>query len=141
MKSLGNNLEEFKKNCPSKELYKDIEAICRSENEVSEIDMEDSFAMGQDFSADFGGVFFLVEDHDDLDKISTATFDEQLNRYRTLLETGDEFDVCEYTKDGLFVQVLLITNNAGGHTYLIPKEIAQNSPTVLESILMTQTAC
>jgi hypothetical protein len=124
MKYLGNNFEELIENEAPESLIDLIKEMYIS------IDSDDE----EDFEMDLGGGFYLIESLEDLSEIYTATLNEDTNEFYTINERADFFDICEYTSCKQFVQVLLCTNNAGGNTFLIPAAIAEQTPTVLESI-------
>lgn len=93
--------------------------------------------IAETFDAYFGGEFHLVESPEDLKQIETLSPQADHNGYFSLAEKAAVFDICEWTASGKFVSVCLITNNSGGKTYLIPKDIAEQSPNVLASIQLT----
>jgi hypothetical protein len=83
------------------------------------------------FNEVFGGNVFVVESPEDLREIRTV------NR-TSLAEAPAVFDICQWYFNFTFVEVFLATNNAGGNTYLIPDDIANNSENVLKSIGLTE---
>jgi hypothetical protein len=84
----------------------------------------------------FGGKIQLVESKEDLREISTGIASVANDRWLTLYEVPESFDVCDWTdKDQDFVQVVMCWNDAGGPLYFIPKEFVTEN--VLDSIKLT----
>ena len=124
MIDLGNTAEELRRNCP-------IEVLAF----LRDIEVADT----ENFEGDYGGKCYLVETDEDLRRIETALWSYKPgdNRYLNLMETAAPFDSAEWVPGGAYVNIFLATNNAGGNTYFIPREIAERNETVLESIAMT----
>lgn len=102
------------------------------------VDEEDKAEMLEhDFQFTLGGHFYLVENTEDLSQIYTAKLKPNSDppTYYNLSEQAGSFDICEYCGD--FVYLLMCTHNGGGNTYLIPIEIAEQSPNVIQSIVLT----
>lgn len=93
--------------------------------ESTEIPQEESF-MGA-----FGGEVNLVTESEDL-KFIYSGFDPAKN----LSNSSDSYDQCSW--EGDYVLIFTATNNAGGPSYWIPREIAQCNFNVLRSIEETE---
>lgn len=94
----------------------------------------ESFA--DDFMWCFGGYFHVLEEESDLGKISVTDMDWiDRERWPTLLETSGTFDACEWLPDGSYVYIFEVTNNSGGHSYLIPRNLVTDN--VVKSINKT----
>jgi len=98
-----------------------------------------------------GGDIFIVQSAEDLKQIRTATFQEtgdvtqdtvveESDGYLSIVETFDAFDCCEYILNGRYVNILLCTNNSGGDTYIVPRNIADKCDNIRRSIMATSTA-
>lgn len=131
MRNLGNTGEEIRRNAP--------ESVVRYLDGLLHDDAY-GWPNTDDFEADFGGGCYLVETDEDLAEIETLSWSYRPgdNRYLNLSEIAAPFDVAEWIPSGEYVNIFLATNNAGGNTYFIPREIAERNETVLESIAMTQ---
>lgn len=81
----------------------------------------------------FGGLFHIVELAEDLKEVQDTEMMLN-NEAPDLTERAGNFDLCEYICDGEFVMIFLANNNAGGHTYFVPRELANKYPTIAESI-------
>jgi len=101
-------------------------------------DMEEVEGFKGDFEYWFGGPVFIVEDMCDLNQITTMIDDGSGRRWTSILENSDSFDVCEYVMDGRYVQIVNITTDAGGNTYMVPRNIADQVPYIAESIEKTE---
>lgn len=130
MKHLGNTVVDVIKNCPSEAFKQKLQKYI---SDTREHDLDEDF--GNDILRDFGGYFYVIESNEEFKQIETAVWSESLNRYFTLDEIAASFDICETLEDE-FVHILLITNNSGGHTYLIPTDFSSH-PNVVESIKLT----
>lgn len=113
-----NSLEDLKEN---QFLFKYYQEIYKS----SIIPSEESFMDA------LGGDVNLVTETEDL-KLIYSGFDPAKN----ISNFPDSYDQCAW--EGDYVLVFTATNNAGGPTYWIPREIAQRSPNVLRSIKKTE---
>jgi hypothetical protein len=134
MKKLASNLEELK-NANIPEFYDKIyNGLLTYETDPEDLKqfLKDSFQYI------LGGDIFLVESSEDLSEIITpmVKYYDESPSYYTLKEKASHFDICEIC--GEFVHVLLCTHNGGGNTYLIPLDIANENPTVIESIELTR---
>ena len=90
----------------------------------------------ESFETIFGGDVHLVERFDDLGYISTFRPDSSGERFLNLLQTSDAFDACEWF--GSYVYIMSATNDAGGQSYWVPKEIADKSNFLIESVEKTK---
>lgn len=99
-----------------------------------------------------GGDAFVVETEEDLKQIDTlagidaaGSIVERLSdkavRSANITETASDYDGAEYIANGKYVFIFLATNNAGGATYYIPREIADKHPTIAESIARAEGNC
>jgi hypothetical protein len=130
MKQLGETVQEFVQLCPSKEL---IESITNAAEE---------FGDDVNLSEIFGGDFFLIETIEDVYEIPVMGIDTQTGEWQAsnLGTLPSVFDSCEPLDNGQFIHILNCTNNAGGNTYLVPKEIADKVPNIQKSIELTKNA-
>ena len=95
----------------------------------------------EDFESYFGGFMYLIEDYDELDLIKTSRLrSPDDDEWLSILEEPDSFDDCRWIADGRYVVIFMATNNAGGNTYFVPKEIADKCPNVTKSIELTHEA-
>lgn len=113
-----NSLEDLKEHPIFFKYYQEI-------YESNEIHREDSFMDA------LGGYVNLVTEEEDL-KFIYSGFDPAKN----LSNSSDSYDQCDW--EGDYVLIFTATNNAGGPSYWIPREIAQRSSNVLRSIEETE---
>jgi hypothetical protein len=119
-------------------IYKQIIYSFKSYNE--DFDTDGAILASSDseepFNGIFGGEIYVIESLDDLKEISTGIASG--NRWLSLAEVPDSFDMCEWIdkdpKTG-YVGVLMCWNDAGGPLYFIPKEFV--TANVKESIRLT----
>lgn len=90
------------------------------------------------FDASLGGDIFVVETIEDLQAIESHAVRGGDLCIDKLSDTACVFDICEWVLDGKFLEIFIATNNSGGPTYYIPREIALASPTVMQSIELTK---
>jgi len=100
------------------------------------LDAHDSLE-SDDYMSDFGGWVYVLERPEELHWIDTLVKHPTKNRWMHLNEASSVFDIAEWTEDGLYAVIWMATNNAGGPVFFIPREIAEGSEHVLESIAMT----
>lgn len=132
MKVLANNLNELKEaNIPA--LYRIIKAYCDGFNQTED---DPKYHLGNDFNIDLGGPIMLVEAVKDLYEINTTKIDSN-QKYLSIGEIADTFDICEYFDQGKYVHILLCTHNGGGITYIVPRHIADQNANVEKSIFLT----
>lgn len=132
MKNLGKTIDEVLVNCPSN-IFKVILSDY-VEDFNSEVKIEDK--IGSNLISDFGGYFYLIETVEDLKNIETAKLSPDRQIYLNILEAASQFDNAEELTDG-YVTLFLATNNSGGNTYIIPKNIVDQCPNIKESIRLT----
>lgn len=97
------------------------------------------FPMNESFMEYYGGKVYVIESPDELAYIQTSRESEKdKNEWANILETHDAFDDCRYIDDGKWVVIYLTTTNAGGHTYFIPRDIADKEPNVSKSIELAE---
>lgn len=70
-----------------------------------------------------GGNVFLVETVEDLTQIKTGNWSASDERYLDVTEAVFIPDVIEETPTGKYWLYVVITNNSGGSSYYIPREI------------------
>lgn len=99
-------------------------------------DIED----GEDipFETYFGGPIKIVETDEDLKEILLPA--SWVGKDINITEDAAVFDIAEYICEGRYAQIVLITNNSGGTTYIIPRVIVRSTPSVRRSIEITQEA-
>jgi len=134
MKTLGTNLDELK-SCGIPALFEKIDHYYKM---FDGVDDDSEFAMGKNFFVDLGGPILLTETEEDLRQIITAKSSD--SKFLSIVDTEDIFDICEYFDNGKYVYILLCTNNGGGTTYLVPRELADRYPTIERSIMLTNVA-
>lgn len=128
MIDLGKNLEETRKLLGEDHVItKYIEGL-NAECTSDEYD-------GECYDYCFGGHFYICDKPLDLEQVQTLLEDED-GRYKTLFETAASFDVAE--KVGDYIAVALLTNNSGGNTYFITKEVQEAIPHVVDCIELTR---
>lgn len=86
------------------------------------------------FSEMVGGNVNVLETVDDFKRVQSLQQASSSIIWKTLEEAPGIFDTCEYILDGKYVEMFIATNNGGGEVYLVPKELADNSSNVQESI-------
>jgi hypothetical protein len=133
MKSF-NSLSELRS--APEAVYKYFEAAVLREKESGDSLNFDPEAV--DFESFFGGVVYLVEEPDDLEDIDTTLEGE--DGWLSLAETADAFEQCEYLEGDEFLIVYNTITDSGGNSYIIPKEIAEITSTVLDSISQSNAA-
>ena len=127
-------------------IYKNFEELKNAPPEIYQyfydmvINPESDIIPEDDFMDFYGGNVNIIEDPIDLIDIPTTVEAVGENRWKSITETPDSFDSCRWIADGKYVEVFLATTDAGGPSYFIPREIAINSPNVLESIEMSKEA-
>jgi len=82
----------------------------------------------------YGGNFHILEFASEIDLIETSKESEDGLRWLTLTETDDTFDICRWVMDEKYVEVVMMTTNAGGYTYFVPSAIAKDCPNLMRSI-------
>ena len=112
-------------------IYKFYKGFCE------DIDLE-----GDDFDAESGGLVYIVEQVEDLNEISSG-YEKAEGGYLSLLEHPGLFDWCgwdtgidnaaDFGFKGDYFFVFYATNNSGGPSFWIPREIALSQPNVLLS--------
>ena len=98
--------------------------------------------IGDDFDAELGGLTYIVEQAEDLNEISSG-YEKPEGGYLSLLEHPGSFDWCgwdtildnadDFGLKGDYFFIFYATNNAGGPTFWLPREIALSVPNVLLS--------
>jgi hypothetical protein len=121
-----------------KDLKEAPEAICK----YYETFYKGMNLTGDAFDAELGGSVCIVEEVKDLKEISSG-YEKAEGGYLSLLEHSGLFDYCGWdtTADnaadfgfkGDYFFIFYATNNAGGPTFWIPREIALSVPNVLNS--------
>jgi len=104
------------------------EAIRSYYNKIYE---DTAIPVDESFMDALGGEVHLVTEPEDL-KFIYSGFDPAKN----LSNSSDSYDQCSW--EGDYVLIFTATNNAGGPSYWIPREIAQRSSNVLRSIEETE---
>jgi len=112
-------------------IYKYYESLCK------DIDLT-----GDDFEAELGGSVHIVEQAEDLKEIS-SNYEKEEGDYFSLLEHPGLFDWCGWDTiidnaedcgfKGDYFFIFYATNNSGGPTFWIPREIVLSVPNVLLS--------
>ena len=112
-------------------IYKYYKDFCK------DIDLE-----GDDFAAELGGLVHIAEQVEDLKEISSG-YEKTEGGFLSLLERPGLFDWCgwdaqidnaaDFGFKGDYFFVFYATNNSGGPTFWIPREIALSEPNVLLS--------
>jgi hypothetical protein len=91
------------------------------------------------FSSHLGGNVYLCETVEDLKEISTSISTAAGDRWLSLYEAADSFDVCEWMfPDNAMVFLVMIWNDSGGPAYFIPKDVANQCMNVAASINATK---
>ena len=71
----------------------------------------------EEFEYLFGGKLYIIQSISELSEIKGVS-------NSSLLEAVDQYDIAEYTENEAYAIFVYITNNSGGNTYAIPKDIA-----------------
>jgi hypothetical protein len=96
-------------------------------------DYIDGLSEEASFTALFGALAYLVEQVEDLGAV--LSFDEVDGRRVSLIDAASgAFDVAEWIDDGRFARFVTIENAEGGPQYLVPRDVANRSMFVKESI-------
>lgn len=89
------------------------------------------------FDVELGGRLFVVEDEEDLEQIETFVEDPETKGWKNITQVGDAFDDAYLTMDDSHVVIYKVTNNAGGPTFFIPKEVADKCANIEKSICLS----
>jgi hypothetical protein len=121
---------EFNKDFPNliEEDLKEFETHMRQD--------DPTYKLEDQIKLTWGGSIFVVETLDDLFQIQTGVFEKRLNRYLSIIEKSDVFDVFRLI--GNFYMIGNITNNAGGDTYIVPKDLLEQCPNAVKSCILTR---
>jgi hypothetical protein len=87
----------------------------------------------------YGGDTCIIETEEELKEIPTTIAADDDSRWLNITEIPDSYDACRWIADGKYVEIYMATTDAGGPSYYVPKEIADNCPNVLESIRLSTT--
>lgn len=106
---------------------------------------EEEDEVAKDFNLYLGGQVKLVESFEDLKLVPTieeSKLDKQLQLpdlqgWASILETASSYDLAEKLPEGDFIVMFIATNNAGGDSYFIPTDIADQCPNIELSIKIT----
>jgi hypothetical protein len=103
------------------------------------LDMEDGEITDEDFMKWYGGDAHLIENVADMYEINTTHVSaEDPTQWASILERSDVFDICRWLEGGAYVEICMMTTDAGGHSYFIPKWLADQVPNVERSIRKTE---
>jgi len=127
------NLEDFNAIMP-KVVKDDYQEVLRS---YPEWEFEHSEEKDKLFESYLGGYVYLIESLDEIKEIETSKFHPTEDRFFNLSECSDIFDICEWMPNNEFVQVVKITNDSGGDSYIIPRHLALQHRFLIDSILAT----
>jgi hypothetical protein len=92
-------------------------------------DKESFFEYMRDFGTAFGGPLKLIEYENELHEIKTL-------KGRSVVEIADSFDVCEWISPD-YLLIVLMTNDAGGTSYYVPKALVNDN--LRQSVSLTST--
>ncbi len=123
------NLKDFEK-APEK-IQNYFSLLLKNSAEWLEEHPEDSETLFLNY---LGGSIYLLESLDEIGKIDTSIPHPVEDRWFTLSEVSDSFDICEWILDHQYVQVVMITSNTGGSTYIIPRNLAIQHRFLLDSL-------
>ncbi len=127
------NLEDFNAIMP-KAVKDDYQEVLRS---YPEWEFEHPEEKDKLFESYLGGYVYLIESLDEIKEIETSKFHPTEDRFFNLSECSDIFDICERMPNNEFVQVVKITNDSGGDSYIIPRHLALQHRFLIDSILDT----
>lgn len=127
------NLEDFNAIMP-KAVKDDYQEVLRS---YPEWEFEHPEEKDRLFESYLGGYVYLIESLDEIKEIETSKFHPIEDRFFNLSECSDIFDICEWMPNNEFVQVVKITNDCGGDSYIIPRHLALQHRFLIDSILDT----
>lgn len=91
----------------------------------------------EEFQYSLGGDVFFIESVDDLKQIQTNHTNPETGEYFSILDVSDSYDYCEW-HDEDYVNIFYVTNNAGGPSFWIPRDIVEQVPNITESIEKTK---
>jgi len=124
-------------------IYRNFEELKSAPPEIYAyfVTMEDGKIHDKDFMDWYGGDVHLIETEDDLKEIKTTIVSkDNPNEWASILEKADSFDSCRILPHSLYVEVFNATTDAGGSSYFIPLKLANEYPTVIESINLSEQA-
>jgi hypothetical protein len=75
-----------------------------------------------------GGAIYILEDFNDFAQVTF--WNPDTGRTRNLLCDYGQFDICEELGNSGIYKLMLITSNAGGSMYYIPRDLACANPFV-----------
>ena len=127
------NLEDFNTIMP-KVVKDDYQEVLRS---YPEWEFEHPEEKDRLFESYLGGYVYLIESLDEIKEIETSKLHPTEDRFFNLSECSDIFDICEWMPNNEFVQVVKITNDSGGDSYIIPRHLALQHRFLIDSILGT----
>jgi len=93
-----------------------------------------------EFTTLFGGDIFVCVEFSDLNSIATCATDEGETRWLSIVEHADSFDAAEWLSGGYGVFIMLCTNNDGGNSYYVPRDLVIACTNIQESINLTKEA-
>lgn len=126
------NLQELKTAKDEiKELFRDL---LNSEDEYREELLKNPNEAATFFMNYIGGYIYIIESLDEISQIDTGLYNDAEARYFNLSEVSDSFDICEWTEDKQFVEIMMVTSNSGGSIYLVPRALALQHVYLRESL-------
>jgi hypothetical protein len=94
----------------------------------------------RDFLETFGGDILLVENEEDVDRIPNYTPDNSTIKdpimlgWQSLNKNPCLIDIAKLIEDTEYYLFFLVTNNAGGDSYLVHKSLVEKSEGLLKTI-------
>lgn len=124
------NLEELKHSEVSY-LFKEL---LESEKEYEEALLKTKENPETFFMEYLGGYIHILSSLDEVSKIDTGLYNDVEDRFFNLSELSDSFDICRWTEDRQFLEIMMVTSNSGGSIYFIPKQLALQHTYLMESL-------
>jgi len=123
-------------------VYKNFEELASGPKQVYNyfLGLEDNTPHNHLFMNWYGGDIHVVESIDDLEEIKIFGIVSEKSdlEWASLNEIAGIFEICSYLPDKSYVNIFTATNDSGGPTYFIPAAIAEQCPTLLESIVLSK---
>jgi len=89
------------------------------------------------FQYAFGGNVYVVETLEDLKEIHTLEPSPDETRWLSILEAASSFDQAVYLPGERWVMMWMATNNNGGPSFFIPRELADQVTNIKKSMCLS----
>jgi hypothetical protein len=108
--------------CTEDPEYNSIDKI--TEEEATEV--ASSYIANESYDSLLGGDVYICEVSEDLQQLTGVDYEffEEMKRWPNILDMPLDADICTFVKDQPdFILFLVCTNNAGGHSFFVPKHL------------------